>query len=165
MDYITLKEAAIKAGVHENTARFHRDKFEEYFIFTGEGRYRKYAPATIDLLRFIKSCYDAGMDAGTIRKQLGEKFGYPVIVNKTEVTSPQENFTEAVADRVSDVVKKLFEKQEQEIEKLRTELEKLQQQLTTIENNNKSRDQEIMKQIRQIQEEAQKSKKPWWKFW
>ncbi len=166
---MTLKEAAYQAGIHENTARFYRDKYEEFFPSVGEGRNRKYALATVDLLKFIKSCYDAKLDADQVRDRLGQEFGIPVVVNTMTLKTPQQEIAAIVVEQLQNIIAQALAQQaaayQDEIKSLRNEIVQLQQQLNTIDRSRENRDKEIMENIRQLQAAAQSQSRPWWKFW
>lgn len=173
--YLNLKEAAYKAGVHENTARFYRDKYEDYFPYTGEGRYRKYAPATIEILKTIKQCYDAGMEADAIRERLSRQYGIPVHTTEMAVKTPQEEMAFIVVERLKNTmqqaIEETLEKQSnihaQQIEEFKKEIHELKEQIAQQNHNNETRDKELMQKIREIQQtqKENENKKPWWKIW
>ena len=168
--FMTLKEAANQAGIHENTARFYRDKYEKFFPVTGEGRHRKYGPATVDILQTIKKCYDSGMDADAVLERLGEQYGIPVLVNAVAVQTPQEEFAAVVVKRLKQQIETALVQQaaahSEEIKILQNEIRELKEKISKSEDKRENRDQEIMQMIRNIQTESNERKNlPFYKRW
>lgn len=183
MRKITIKEAADQAGINENTARYYRNKYGEFFPATGVGRHRRYAPETIQILRIIKDCYDDGMDAEGVRDKLNETFGVPVVTTTTALQQPKreligligENLVPVIEDIIDRALKNALDRQaveyKEEINKLRSEIEGIHERINSFNRDTELRDQEVMRRIReiqtrqQIQADSQAAKSPWWKFW
>lgn len=107
---LTLTEAAEQAGVNENTARYYRNKFGEYFPATGEGRNRRYAQETVQILRVIKDCYDQGMDAEKVKQRLNDTFGVPVVTTTTALEKPKKELAGLVGENLAGIMEAVVEK-------------------------------------------------------
>lgn len=107
---LTLTEAAEQAGVNENTARYYRNKFGEYFPATGEGRNRRYAQETVQILRVIKDCYDQGMDAEKVKQKLNDTFGVPVVTTTTALEKPKKELAGLVGENLAGIMEAVVER-------------------------------------------------------
>lgn len=197
MKTLTIKDAAELAGVNENTARYYRDKFDDYIPAIGEGRNRRYAQETVQILRAIKDYYDQGMDADEIRHNLNEAFGMPVVTTTTALQKPKKELAGLVGEHLVGVMEEVIERavakalvkireddhQEinkiineslerqaalyvEEIKKLNNEVQELKDYVAQAEATQDTRDSELMRRIREIQQsQLEVNKKPWWKIW
>ena len=154
---ITMKEAAKIAGVHENTARFYRDQYEEYFPCEGEGRNRRYSLETAEVIRKIKDCYDEGLGGDEIRKVLDEHFGVPVVTTTTTLQQRQPQdpgvnialIQSVVMQATSEAVKEIIGQVQMMAERQAEQHKKDMAELSRVHNN------EIVRLRQEIQEANQ----------
>lgn len=161
----TFKQAAELAGLHENTARNYRDRFPEFFSWTGEGRRRRYAEGTVSLLQFIGEKVALNMTQEQIQAELEHEFG--VLINtippEHNITTQEENNSTITPIQLSELVRVAVAKELQSRDAQIAELKiELQESRRAIEALITERDARIVAQIRDLMEE---SKKPWWQFW
>lgn len=159
----TFKQAAELAGLHENTARTYRDRFPEFFSWTGEGRRRRYAEDTVSLLQFIGEKVALNMTQEQIQSELEQRYGVFVstVTPENNITTQEENNSLSTPTQFIELVRiavaKELQSRDVQIAELRAELQKNQK---TIEALISERDKELMAQIREIMNEK---KEPWWK--
>lgn len=67
---LTMTEIAKQLNLAESTARFYRDRFENYIPSIDEGRKKRYKPETIEVLRFITERYNRNLTAINIEDGL-----------------------------------------------------------------------------------------------
>lgn len=158
----TFKQAADLAGIHENTARTYRDRFPEFFSWTGEGRRRRYSESTVSLLQFISEKVAQNLTQEQIYNELERKYGIFVsaIPPENDITTQEDhNFTitpTQFTELVRMAVAKELQSRDEQIAELKSELQENRKALETLLNE---RDTQLVAQIREIMNEK---KKPWW---
>lgn len=55
---LTMAQIAKQLNLTESTARFYRDRFEDFIPSVGEGRKKQYKLETVEVLRFITKGYN-----------------------------------------------------------------------------------------------------------
>ncbi|MGM0921331.1 MAG: MerR family transcriptional regulator [Bacillota bacterium] len=59
---LTMAQIAKQLNLAESTARFYRDRFEEYIPSVGEGK-KRYKSETVEVLRFIAEGFKRNLTA------------------------------------------------------------------------------------------------------
>lgn len=159
----TFKQAAELAGLHENTARNYRDRFPEFFSWTGEGRRRRYDEGTVPILKFIGEKVAENLTQEQIQTELEREYGVFIstISPENNIAAQEENNYPTTPTQFHEIVRmavaKELQSRDAQIAELRTEL---QESRKAIENLIAERDSYIVAQIREIMNEK---KQPWWK--
>ena len=167
----SFKQAAELAEIHENTARTYRDRFIEFFSYTGAGRRRQYAENTPELLRFIGERVAQGLSQEQIQAALEAEFGVFITTVPPEdnnSTREQNNLTTTsqelntitptqLTELVRLAVAKELQSRDDQIAELKAELQESRQVIETLI---RERDAQIMEQIREIMATKKES---WWK--
>lgn len=161
----TFKQAAELAGIHENTARTYRDRFPEFFTWTGEGRRRRYAESTVSLLKFIGEKVAQNLTQEQIQVELEREYGIFIntITQENNITAQEENNSTITpvqfAELVRIAVAKELQSRDAQIIELKAELQESRKAIEALINE---RDKEILALIREAMAEKKKS---WWQFW
>jgi len=175
----TFKQAADLAKLHENTARNYRDRFPDYFTWTGEGRRRRYSEETVPLLTFISKKVSKNMTQEQIQTELERKFGIfintisPEDDNQTpednKNTTPQLEVAPTTQTQFLELVRIAVAQELQSRDAVIVELKsKLEESINNFdvlmakqEKRDQDRDVWIVAQLRELTEQ----KNPWWQFW
>ena len=146
---LTFKQVAEKAGVNQSTAAFQRDKFLQFFTFTGEGRHRKYAEESVEILSLISKMYAESKTYEDILETLEKRFGVQV----TDIAVVAENTTTQldIIEGIRDMLKDELSQRDDAIGRLENKVDELSQ-------GSQERDRLLIENIRLLQE----NKKKWW---
>jgi len=87
MQLLTIADIAKQANVSQSTARFYRDKYNEYFSYVGEGRARRYLVESIEAMEIIIDGYKQKQPSPMIENRLQERFG--ILEQKTTNSKQQ----------------------------------------------------------------------------
>lgn len=177
---LTLKQCAEKAGQPESTARFYRDRFIEFFSFTGESRHREYDESTVDVLQAIARLYNEGLNHKQVKEALDGLFGVPV--TNTAVSQGSSSKTAGAQFDTESVIRDVFQEElarrDEIILRMERKLDglmdivierdevitKLEQKVDEHARSAVDRDREVMETIREVQAEAQRERSmPWWR--
>lgn len=176
-----MAQIAKQLNLAESTARFYRDRFEDFIPSIGEGRKKRYKPETIEVLRFIVEGYNRNLTAMDIKDGLSRMV--PRNIEFEEVTAT----TTATAQQQSEIELKQYALQLQiALEQMGTtmqiianqkeEIAELRKHIAVMENRQQEyintkldeRDQKLIESIREIQETnkqiAATQQKKWWQF-
>jgi len=170
----TLKQCAKLAELGESTARFYRDRYEQYFsVASGEGRSRKYSQETINLLQFISKCYNDKMDHSQIIEALDNLCGVPISTQIAENSNTNAIQQEDLVKSIKLIFIDELNKRDSLILDLQEELEGIKQALAEQAERAEDsarrleeRDRDITQRLRDIttaQEQRNKEKVPWYR--
>ena len=180
-----MAEIAKQLNLAESTARFYRNRFEDYIPSVGEGRKKRYKPDTVEVLRFIAEGFKRNLTAMDIEEGLSRMVARNIEVEKetaiTTTATQQQSENELkqytlqlqlALEQMSTAIQ-IIANQKEEIAELRkhiTDIEKRQQeQQEYINTKLEERDHELIESIKQIQETkkeiANGQEKKWWQFW
>ena len=147
---LSFKDVYTQANINTpSLAQFNREKFIEFFRFTGSGRQRKYDIESVEVMSIISRMYAESATYEAIKEQLEIRFGIPITCDSKEhnaLIKSSTNQQEMVED-----IKELLE----EISNLKNMVNKL-----TVEVED--RDKILMENIRMIQSQQQINNIPWW---
>jgi DNA-binding transcriptional MerR regulator len=178
---LTMAQIAKQLNLAESTARFYRDRFENFIPSIGEGRKKRYKPETIEVLRFIAEGYNRNLTAMDIKDGLSRMFARNIEFEKVAAT------TIATAQQQSEIELKQYALQLQiALEQMGTtmqiianqkeEISELRKHIAVMENRQQEyintkldeRDQKLIESIREIQETKKQltatQQKKWWQF-
>jgi len=93
----TWRDVYLKAKVNPSTSTFQRDKFIEFFPFSGSGRTRKYGDESVVVLSIISKMYSENKTSEEIRETLDNRFGIPMT---SDLTINNDNSTHNSASRL-----------------------------------------------------------------
>lgn len=175
---LTIAEIAKQLNIPESTARFYRDRFENYIPSVGEGRKKRYKPETIEVLRFIAEGFKHNLPSTEIEDGLARMVARNIEVEKepaaTQAIVQQEPQIDAL--QLQTVLKnmsatlEIIADQKAELTELRkhiADVEKTQrEQREYIDTTLIEREKRLMESIRTIQQQhAAAREKKWWQFW
>lgn len=153
MKVYTISEIAKLLKIPESTARYYRDKFNEYIPATGTGRAKRYLPQAMEAMRIIADMMKENVPSENIEAALEDRFG----VSVNTLNEPQQQIATTQQQLIDPApFLGLMTQQNAEIALLRKEIENLHQK---IESREESRDRQLTEVMRLLQEK----KKPWWK--
>ena len=179
---LTMAQIAKQLNLAEYTARFYRDRFEDFIPSVGEGRKKRYKPETIEVLRFIAEGYKRNLTAMDIKDGLSHMVARNIEFEEVSAT------TTATAQQQSEIELKQYSLQLQTaLEQMGTtmqiianqkeEIAELRKHIALMENRQQEyintkleeRDQNLLKVLRVTQEAekqlATNKQKKWWIFW
>jgi DNA-binding transcriptional MerR regulator len=173
---LTISAIAQKIGIAESTVRYYRDRFSDFIPSVGEGRFRRYKPEALEILRLIAESLRSGRTAIETQALLEYKYQRVLQVHmesqQSAAAKPQRSIfemskisesattqaevlikTKVMLDRLTQSLEKLstqLEIQNHNNDRLTTAIEKI---ATHIETQNRSK-----KQIQRLEAEVKKSK-------
>lgn len=176
---LTMAQIAKELNLAESTARFYRDRFEDFIPSVGEGRKKRYKQETLDVLRFIAEGFNRNLTAMDIEDGLSRMVARNMEVKRetaiTTAAAQQQPNMEAlytVLEQMNTTIQ-IIADQKEEIAELRKHVavvEQKQQKQEEYINTLKEHDKTLMRAIRESQEvkkmlAAAQEQKKWWKFW
>ncbi|MGM0971306.1 MAG: DUF3967 domain-containing protein [Bacillota bacterium] len=182
---LTMTQIAKQLNLAESTARFYRDRFENYIPSVGEGRKKRYKPETIEVLRFIAEGFKRNLTATDIEEGLSRMIArnteFEEVTATTTATAQQQSKNEPnhyalqlqIAIEQMNAAIQVIGNQKEEIAELRKHVaiieNKQQEQQEYINTKLEERDKMLMESIREIQESKKQlvanQQKKWWQFW
>ena len=176
-----MAQIAKQLNLAESTARFYRDRFEDFIPSIGEGRKKRYKPETIEVLRFIAEGYNRNLTAMDIKDGLSRVVARNIEFEEVSAT------TTATAQQQSEIELKQYALQLQNalkqmgttmqiIANQKEEISELRKHIAVMENKQQEyintkldeRDQKLIESIKEIQETkkqlAATQQKKWWQF-
>lgn len=180
-----MAQIAKQLNLAESTARFYRDRFEDFIPSVGEGRKKRYKPETVEVLRFIAEGFNRNLTAIDIKDGLSRMVAMNIeFVETTAMTTAatqQQSKNEPnqyalqlqfAVEQISSAMQ-IIADQKEEIAELRKHVavieNKQQEQQEYINSKLEEQDQQLMKSIKEIQEAknqlAATQQKKWWQFW
>jgi DNA-binding transcriptional MerR regulator len=163
----TFKQAAELAGLHENTARTYRDRFQDFFSWTGEGRRRRYAENTVSILKSIGEKVAQNLTQEQIQTELELEYGIFIDTTSTKntTTTQEENNHTTTPTQFMELMRvavaKELQNRDAQITELKAELQESRKAIETefirisVANELQSRD----VQIAELKAELQESRK------
>lgn len=146
-EWYTITELAEKTSIPDTTIRRYIAKFNDFFVFKGGSRSRRYEETAIKILVRIKNLFDSGYETEQVDATLRNEFAMVVDGDKEE----KESTTPALATAEDILEIKEALKAQTEFNKLL--VEKLEQQEQYIKESIERRDAQLMESIRAMQEE------------
>lgn len=175
---LTMAHIAKELKLAESTARFYRDRFENFIPSVGEGRKKRYKPETVDILRFIAEGFNRNLTATDIEDGLSRMFAMNIEVEQETATTtavtqqqPNNDALQAVLEQMNTTLL-IIADQKEEIAELRKQValvEKEQQKQQEYMEFLREHDKTLMRSIREAQEMKRTlviaQQKKWWQFW
>ena len=178
---LTMAQIAKQLNLAESTARFYRDRFEDFIPSIGEGRKKRYKPETIEVLRFIAEGYNRNLTAMDIKDGLSRvvarNIEFEEVTATTTATAQQQSEIELkqYALQLQNALKQMgttmqiIANQKEEISELRKHIAVMEnKQQEYINTKLDERDQKLIESIKEIQETkkqlAATQQKKWWQF-
>jgi len=116
--------------IPESTARYYRDRHQEYLHYTGKGRRKRYTKEALEALRYICELANNSRNADEIDKQLQARFNSQIDVTEiTAITTAGEQqlkLINTLTDTLSNIAN-----QKKEIQSLRDEIKELRYLIAT----------------------------------
>lgn len=182
---LTMAQIAKQLNLAESTARFYRDRFEDFIPSVGEGRKKRYKPETVEVLRFIAKGYNRNLTAMDIEDGLSRMVARNIEFEETTAittaAAQQQSKNEPnqyalqlqIAIEQMSAAMQVMADQKEEIAELRKYVavieNKQQEQQEYINTKLEERDQKLMESIREIQKANKQivatQPKKWWSFW
>lgn len=178
---LTMAQIAKQLNLAESTARFYRDRFEDFIPSIGEGRKKRYKPETIEVLRFIAEGYNRNLTAMDIKDGLSRvvarNIEFEEVSATTTATAQQQSEIELkqyalqlqIALKQMGTTMQIIANQKEEISELRKHIAVMEnRQQEYINTKLDERDQKLIESIKEIQETkkqlAATQQKKWWQF-
>lgn len=178
---LTMAQIAKQLNLAESTARFYRDRFEDFIPSIGEGRKKRYKPETIEVLRFIAEGYNRNLTAIDIRDGLSHMVArnieFEEVTATTTATVQQQSKIELkqyalqlqIAFEQMGTTMQIIANQKEEIAELRKHIAVIEnRQHEYINTKLDEREQKLIESIKEIQETkkqpAATQQKKWWQF-
>ncbi len=86
-ELLTLQEIAERLNMPPSTVRYYRNKYKEFMPEVKAGRYKKYEPEAIEIIKFIAAATAATQQQQEIKEALSAKFA----LNIEQSTNDQES--------------------------------------------------------------------------
>ena len=169
-----MAQIAKQLNLAESTARFYRNRFEDYIPSVGEGRKKRYRPETIEVLQFIAEGFKRNLTATDIEDGLSHIAARNIEVEKETAITPaatqqqpenelkQYALQLQIAFEQMSATMKIVADQKEEIAELR-------KHIADIESKLEERDPKLIESIKELQETkkeiAATQQKKWWRFW
>nr|WP_142352291.1 MerR family transcriptional regulator [Bacillus pumilus] len=159
-----MTQIAKQLSLAESTARFYRDRFENYIPSVGEGRKKRYKPETIEVLRFIAEGFNRNLTATDIEEGLSRMIARNTEFEEVTATAQQQSKNDPnhyalqlqIAIEQMSTAMQVIGNQKEEIAELRKHVamieNKQQEQQEYINTKLEERDQMLMESIRGIQD-------------
>ena len=133
MQLITIADIAKQTNLSQSTARFYRDKYNDYFFYVGEGRARRYLAESIEVMEIIVDGYKQKQPSAMIESRLQQRFGIPE--QKTTESKQQQTATANIVSMTElDIQKTIAFTIRQEMTAIREELIDVKEQLALTQN-------------------------------
>lgn len=124
MELYTIARIAKILKIPESTARYWRDKYEEFIPTVGSGRKRRYKKEALEVLRTIAELSSVAVDTEEIKEQLGQLYSRNMeakdLTTAITATEQQQPIALALADNLRSIAD-----QKKEIQELREEVKEL----------------------------------------
>ena len=144
MKLYTLQEIANILNMPDSTVRAYRNKYEEYFVFVGEGRKRRYLEKSIDVVKVIREESDKNKSHLEILDRLDKEFGCYVTESK-EITVTAQQQQEQFLNNIATLIQQNAEYQ--------NKIDVLIQEIAEL------------KELVQIKQQEKEKKESWWDRW
>lgn len=184
-ELLTMAQIAKQLNLAESTARFYRNRFEEFIPSVGEGRKKRYTHETVEVLRFIAEGFNRNLTAMDIKDGLSRMAAkniefeevtattIAVTQQQTENEQKQHTLQLQIALEQMSTTMQIMANQKEEIAELRKHIADVenqqQEQREYINTKLEERDRKLLESIREIQETkkqiAATQRKKWWVFW
>lgn len=177
-----MAQIAKQLNLAESTARFYRDRFEDFIPSIGEGRKKRYKPETIEVLRFIAEGYNRNLTAMDIKDGLSRvvarNIEFEEVSATTTATAQQQSEIELkqyalqlqIALKQMGTTMQIIANQKEEIAELRKHVAVIEnRQQEYINTKLEEREQNLLKALRETQEAEKQlvatKQEKWWIFW
>ena len=168
----TWRDVYLKAKVNPSTSTFQRDKFIEFFPFSGSGRTRKYGDESVVVLSIISKMYSENKTSEEIRETLDNRFGIPMtsdltINNDNSTTTQQVDFLGSIRDIFTEELNKrdaTILHLQKELTDIKESLQLLHEKARNRAISDDSRDIEVMSMMRSLMDEKERiqQQRKWW---
>jgi DNA-binding transcriptional MerR regulator len=82
VDLLTLQEIAERLNMPPSTVRYYKDQYQEFMPSVKAGRYPKYEPEAVEIIRFIAAATTANQQQQDIKELLSAKFALNIEENE-----------------------------------------------------------------------------------
>ncbi len=155
-DNLTMAQIAQQLGLPESTVRYYRDKFSEWIPVVGEGRYRRYRPEAVEILRIIADILRNHGTPDAVTAVLSHSYPrtIPATIPQQQTAAAQQQSDSGLVEAFQ-ALRVAVELQTQQLTAIQEELGQLRAQLDT-------RDESLRTQIRATLSSASASKRSFW---
>jgi DNA-binding transcriptional MerR regulator len=153
-ELLTLQEIAERLNMPPSTVRYYRNKYKEFMPEVKAGRYMKYEPEAVEIIKFIAAATAATQQQQEIKELLSAKFALNIEKNtdgqeSTAATAAATTTQQQQTDIVNKEHYRILAQANQEIYFLRQLVQELQQD-----------NRELTRQLLQIKAPE---RRPWYK--
>jgi DNA-binding transcriptional MerR regulator len=82
VDLLTLQEIAERLNMPPSTVRYYKDQYQEFMPSVKAGRYPKYEPEAVEIIKFIAAATTANQQQQDIKELLSAKFALNIEENE-----------------------------------------------------------------------------------
>ncbi len=157
MELLTLQEIARRLNMAPSTVRYYRNQYQEFMPGVKAGRFMKYEPEAVEIIKFIAAATAATKQQQDIRELLSAKFALNIEeTEKGESGATTAAATTTVQQQQTDNSLTVYERQIyglMEIIKERDEEVKRRDELML----------HLLKQLRDTEARLEYARRPWWR--
>jgi DNA-binding transcriptional MerR regulator len=84
LELLTLQQISDRLNIPPSTVKYYRDKYKEFMPGVKSGRYMKYQPEAVEVIKFIATATTATKQQQEIKNLLSEKFALNIEQNEDE---------------------------------------------------------------------------------
>lgn len=86
-ELLTLQQIAEELNLSPSTVRYYRKTYKEFMPGVKAGRYEKFQPEAIEIIRLIAEGYSSNLQQQQIKEQLSAEFAVNIEQNETAVAA------------------------------------------------------------------------------
>jgi DNA-binding transcriptional MerR regulator len=157
VDLLTLQEIAERLNMPPSTVRYYKDQYQEFMPSVKAGRYPKYEPEAVEIIRFIAAATTANQQQQDIKELLSAKFALNIEENEkgqsvaataaTAATTQQQQHSSALTIYEAQICSLL------EVIKERDEAVKRRDEIML----------QLLRQLREKEAQLKYYQLPWWR--
>jgi len=157
LELLSLQEIAERLNMPPSTVRYYRNKYKDFMPEVAAGRYKKFQPEAVEIIKFIAAATTATKQQQEIKELLSAKFALNIDKEEEgESTAATATTTAATQQQQTDNALIVYERQVYnllEIIKERDQAVKRRDELMLY----------LVKQLREKEALLEYERRPWWK--
>ena len=148
MELLSLQEIAERLNMPPSTVRYYRNKYKDFMPEVAAGRYKKFQPEAVEIIKFIAAATTATKQQQEIKELLSAKFALN-IDKEEEGESTAATATTTAATKQQQTFITIYENH---ITDLNSQIAFLQEELIY-------KDSVLLQVLKQLEQ----ARRPWWK--
>jgi DNA-binding transcriptional MerR regulator len=154
LELLTLQQISDRLNIPPSTVKYYRDKYKEFMPGVKSGRYMKYQPEAVEVIKFIATATTATKQQQEIKNLLSEKFALNIEQNEGE----ESTATTAAATATT-------QQQQTEISIYKGYVKDLRDEILFLRDELAYKDMILLKTIERLREAQEQSRQRRWWFW